>query len=128
MKSLEKLFTNDNEQKELITKISALCGLKQDIIKSVWQYTFFSVYLSLLEQKQKGINEVPIPYIGKLVLRFPDEKIREFDPERKELEPFFIMNQNFKDVIKNLRAGNDIGLVEFFKENFINKIVEQIIE
>ena len=115
MKSIEKLFISDSEQKELITKISALCGLKQDIIKQVWMFTFFSTYLSLLEQRDKGITEIKLPYFGKIMLKFEDDN---------SFESFLCMNQNVKDVIKNLRNGNDTGLIQFFTETFINRVID----
>lgn len=118
MKSIEKLFSSDIDQRELITKISALCGLKQDIVKQVWQYTFFSIYISLLEQKDKKINEIKLPYVGKIMLRWDDEG--------KEFEQFLLMDPSFRDIVNKLKKGEDTGLVQFFQENFINKIVDNI--
>ena len=120
MKNVEKLFVQDAEQKELITKISALCGLKQDIIKQVWQYTFFNIYLNLLEQKDKNISEIKLPHIGKIMLRFKEGE--------QDFDKFILLDQNFQEIIKNLRAGNDTGLVQFFQENFINKVIDNISE
>jgi len=120
MKNIEKLFISDAEQKELITKISALCGLKQDIIKQVWMYTFFNSYLSLLEQKDKNVNEIKLPFIGKVMLRFNEENA--------DCESFLCLDHNVKEIIKNLRTGNDTGLVQFFQENFINKVISNIVE
>jgi len=118
MKNIEKIFVQDADQKELITKISALCGLKQDIIKQVWQYTFFSTYLSLLEQKDKKTCEMKIPYIGKIMLRFNEDN--------NDFEQFLLIDSNVKEVIKNLRNGYDTGLVQFFQENFINKVIDNL--
>ena len=118
MKNIDKLFTSDGEQKEMITKISALCGLKKDIIQQVWQYTFFSTYLSILEQRDKNINEIKIPYLGKIMLRFNDSD--------NSFEQFLLIDPSFKEMIKNLRSGNDNGLVNFFQENFINKVIDHI--
>jgi hypothetical protein len=125
MKLTNKLFQEDSEQKELIQKISALCGLKKDIIKQVWQYTFFQIYLNLLEEKenkrnQKSYNMINLPYIGKVVLRNNNQD--------KELETFFILNQDFKNVIKNIQNGDETGLIQFFQENFINKTIDNIVE
>jgi hypothetical protein len=124
MKLTNKLFLEDSEQKELIQKISALCGLKKDIIKQVWQYTFFQIYLNLLEEKedkknQRTYNIITIPYIGKIILR---------NNQDKELEPFMILNQEFKNVIKNIQNGDETGLIQFFQENFINKTIGNIVE
>jgi hypothetical protein len=124
MKLTKKLFQEDSEQKELIQKISALCGLKKDIIKQVWQYTFFQIYLNLLEEKenkhnQKSYNIIQIPYIGKIIIRLNQEK---------ELEPFIIMNPDFKGMLKNIQDGDETGLIQFFQENFINKTIDNIVE
>ena len=104
----------------MITKISALCGLKQDIIRQVWQYTFFSTYLSLLEQRDKNIAEVKLPYIGKIMLRFKEGET--------EFDKFILVDRNVQEIIKNIRAGNDTGLVQFFQESFVNKVIDNITE
>ena len=117
---IEKLFKHDAEEKELISKISALCGLKQDIIKQVWQYTFFSTYISLLEQKDRPISEIKIPYLGKIMLRF-----KENEPE---FERFLLIEEEVQEIIKNIRNGDDTELVQFFQENFINKVLNNILE
>jgi len=83
-------------------------------------YTFFNNYLSLLEQKDKNMAEIKIPYIGRIMLRF-----KEGEPD---LEPFILLDSNVKDIIKNLRTGNDTGMVQFFQENFINKVVNNIVD
>lgn len=119
MKNIDKIFVQDSEQKELIQNISALCGLKQDIIKQVWQYTFFSIYLSLLEQKDKNISEIKIPYLGKILLKFNDENL--------DFEKFLLVDSNVQEMIKKIRAGNDTGMVQYFQENFISKVIDNIV-
>jgi hypothetical protein len=118
---MDKLFIEDSEQKELLQKISALCGLKKDIIKQVWQYTFFQVYLNLLEEKDAPYNIVSIPYIGKMMVRPNKEKNGEFDP-------LFIFNEGFKSVYKNIKNGDETGLIQYFQENFINKTLDNIVD
>ena len=117
MKTIDKLFVMDNEQKELIQKISALCGIKQDIIKQVWQYTIFNLLLQLLENKDKTLNTIQIPFFGKVVVR-PDQEVKG------EFEAFLALNPNFRETIKTIKAGNETGLIAFFQENFINKILD----
>jgi hypothetical protein len=117
MKYIEKLFTEDSEQKEFLKKISSLCGLKKDIITQVWQYTFFQVYLDLLENKDKPYNEILLPYIGRLLIR---------PRENKDMDIMFAMNDNFSKVYKNIKNGDETGLIQFFQENFINKVIDNI--
>jgi len=121
MKSIDKLFIMDSEQKELIQKISALCGIKQDIIKQVWQFTIFNVLLQLLEDKDKNFNILQIPFFGKILLK-PD-------PEKKgSFESFLALNPNFKEIISSVKSGNETGLISFFQENFINKVLDNFVE
>ena len=121
MKTIDRLFVIDGEQKELIQKISALCGIKQDIIKQVWQYTVFNVLLQLLEDKNKNFNTLQIPFFGKILLK-PDT-------ERKgDFESFLALNPNFKETIKAIKTGNETGLIAFFQENFINKVLDNFVE
>ena len=111
----------DSEQKELIQKISALCGIKQDIIKQVWQFTIFSILLQLLEEKNKDFNVLQIPFFGKILMK-PDEE------KKGEFESFLALNSNFKDIIKSVKSGNETGLIAFFQENFINKVLDNFID
>jgi len=115
---IEKLFLHDIDQKELITKISALCGVRTDIIKQVWMYTFFNSYISLLEQRDKHFAEIKIPYFGKVMIRFKEDG--------GKFDQFISIDPHVEEIINNLRKGNDTGMVQFFKDNFVNKAIDFI--
>ena len=116
----EKLFVNCADEKELIAKISAICGIKQDVIRTVWTHTFFNTYLSILEQREKKLVEIKLPFMGKIMLRFNEEN--------DDFEQFLLIDPNVRDIIKSLRTGNDTGLVSYFKEHFINRTIDVIKE
>ena len=103
----------------MITKISSLCGIRQDTIKEIWQYTIFTMLLDIMEKKDAGHHTAVIPFLGKFLIKPSTE-----DPSG--IDSFFIMNPELKDNIRKIRAGMETGLVSFFEENFVNKMVENI--
>jgi hypothetical protein len=115
----EKLFTISAEEKQLLQKISSLCGVKQEIIKEIWQFTLFNSFLDLLENKDKNYNILSIPFLGKLLIK-PDKE------NPGELENFLILNEETKSIIKKIKNGYETDLIQYFQENFINKVLENI--
>jgi len=108
-----KLFTLDSDQKQLLLDISALCGIKQELVVDVWQYTLFTIFLKILENKDKKVNIIKIPYLGNALLKETDEGF----------ETFFSVNQNFIDIVKKIKKGDDSGLVEYFQQEFLEKLL-----
>jgi hypothetical protein len=115
----EKLFTVSSDEKQLLQKISSLCGVKQEIIKEIWQFTLFNSFLELLENKDKNYNIISIPFLGKILIK-PDKE----NPE--EYENFFIINEDTKSIIKKIKNGQETELIQYFQNNFINKVLENI--
>jgi agmatine/peptidylarginine deiminase len=115
----EKLFTISVEEKNLLQKISSLCGIKQDIIKEIWQYTFFNTFLDVLEKKNNNYNIIPVPFLGKIIIK-PDKEVPG------EYENFFILNEDTKSLIRKIKKGSETELIQYFQENFINKVLENI--
>lgn len=116
-----KLFQERKEEKELIQKVSSLCGLKQDIIRQVWMYTFFNIYLSMLENSDKNYQTINIPYIASLLIK-PDTENNE------DLTAFVALSDDLKKIMKDIKNKNETTLVKFFQEHFINKTLENSME
>lgn len=108
-----------SDEKMLLQKISSLCGIKQEIIKEIWQFTFFNSFLELLEKKDDNYNILQIPFIGKILIK-PDKS------HPGEFENFFIFNEETKSIIKKIKSGNETELIQYFQENFISKILDNI--
>jgi hypothetical protein len=117
----EKLFTISSDEKQLLQKISSLCGVKQEIIKEIWQFTLFSSFLEILENKDKNYNIISIPFLGKILIK-PDKE------KPGELENFFILNEDTKSIIKKIKNGYETELIQYFQDNFINRVLENIDE
>lgn len=117
----QRLFQERREEKELIQKVSSLCGLKQDIIRQVWAYTFFNIYLSVLENSDKNSHVITIPYIANMLVR-PD-------PDNKdEYVAFTSLSDDLKKIMKDIRNKNETGLIRFFQDNFVNKALDNVTE
>jgi hypothetical protein len=115
----DKLFASSSEEKQLLQKISSLCGVKQEIIKEVWQYSLFSAFLDILENKDANYNIISVPFLGKILIRPDKERPDEF-------ETFFSFNEETKNTIKKIKSGQETELIQYFQENFINKVLENI--
>lgn len=115
-----ELFDLDKDQKDLATKIASQCGCKAETIRNVWYYTLYTQYLDILENKGP-YNVITIPMIGKCLVKPSHENPHEMDE-------FFIFNEGFKNFMKDVIAGRDEKLVDFFDEHFIDKTVDNIIE
>jgi hypothetical protein len=115
----EKLFTISADEKQLLQRISSLCGVKQEIIKEIWQFTLFSSFLEILEEKDKSYNFVTIPFFGKIMIKPDPENPGEF-------QNFIHLNEETKSIIKKIKNGNETELIHYFQENFINKVLSNI--
>ena len=49
-------FVLTNEEKELLTDISSLLGVKQDTIKQVWEFTIFAWLLKFEDNPEKFLS------------------------------------------------------------------------
>lgn len=114
---MSELFSLTPEDKVLLQKISSLCGVKQDIIKEVWQFTLFNAYLDILENKDNSYHTISVPFLGKIMVK-PNKQ----DPS--ELENFVALSENTKSMIRKIKLGAETQLVSFFDENFIKKSLE----
>jgi hypothetical protein len=115
MKSGQQLFELTSDQKKLISEISTLCGVKQDIVRVVWQYTIFVNYLHLIEDVEKPYSRIQIPLIGSILVKHNKDG---------ELDLFPLISDQLKDVISKTKKGQDAGLIEYFQREFIDKIVD----
>ena len=116
-----KLFQERKEEKELIQKVSSLCGLKQDIIRQVWMYTFFNIYLSILENSDKNVHVITIPYLANMLVK-PDTENKD------DFTAFVSLSDDMKKALKDIKNKNETNLVKFFQEHFINKTLENVME
>jgi hypothetical protein len=51
-----------------------------------------------------------------------------FKENEPEFERFLLIEEEVQEIIKNIRNGDDTELVQFFQENFINKVLNNILE
>jgi hypothetical protein len=122
----DTIFNFDSEQKKLINDISSLCGIKQDTVKQIWMYTLFTSYLKLLEEKDRSINTIEIPFIGTIVIKFDKEK-KQFaiEPESRAPWVHIHLKDELKDMVAKIKMGDETDLVKYFQDNFINKVIDQ---
>jgi hypothetical protein len=64
---------------------------------------------------------ISIPYLGKIMLRPSKEDDKTFDQ-------FLLLTDNFKTILHNVKNGDETGLIQFFQENFINRVIDNIVE
>jgi len=111
-------FEISSEQKKIIQDISSLCGVKQETVSQVWKYTLLMNYLSLLENRSSKNHVVQIPFIGKIWVHEGESDL--------QIQPYF--TEQFADMIRRVKSGDDTRLVKYFEEEFIDPVLTEIEE
>ncbi len=119
---MEKLVL-DKDTKELLKDISSLFGVKEDIIKDVWEYTLIT-WLLKLSDSNANLKRIKIPYIGSVGLRFLGEKIGD-EKIDADYDAFLALNENFKDVLKTIKNNGSEELTQLIQQK-IKRLASQI--
>lgn len=114
-----KLFENSKEQKDLLDRVSSLCGIKRSSVQKVWEYTIYALLMQIYENKEAAYNVLPVPFVGKILLKESKENPKEYDT--------FLMVYDFlKEEIKKVKDDDARDLISFFDEAFLSKTVNDL--
>jgi hypothetical protein len=113
------LFDLSSDQKKLISDISTLCGVKQETVTLVWQYTLLVNYLRLLEEKDKSYSKIQIPLLGSVLIKHNSDGSTDVFPLISEL---------LKETIVKIKKGDDNSIVRYVQTEFLDKITNALDE
>ena len=115
----KKILKLDKEQKDFLQKVSSYCGLDRSSTQTVWEYTIFTLLMSIAENQDSPYNVLQIPYMGKILFKESKENPNEYDT-------FLALNDNIKDLAKKAKKGDLKDLIEYYSEKFIKGTVKGI--
>lgn len=117
----QKLFELDKEQKDLLQRVAADTGLRRSSIQKVWEYTIYALLMSIAENSDSTYNVIPVPHIGKILLKESKENEGEYDT-------FLMVFDSLKDQIKKIKKGDLRDLISYYDENFIDCTINEILK
>jgi hypothetical protein len=120
-----KTFDMDSDTKQMLQEISATFGVKNEIIKEVWEYTIFTVLLKIAENPDKR-QQINIPFLGHMLLKDNGIKQDENNNTYRDIEPLVALSENFKNLYVKACRGQFDELSEYLEENYIKPVLDEI--
>lgn len=119
-----KLFSLDSDSKETLQLISSAMGTKQDIVKSAWEYTVFSMLMKIAD-KDEGPIRLTIPYIGNICIINKGTKTKD-NKALPDLEAWLSLSDGFKELYQKCRNGFYGELSDYMDQNYIDKVIDNL--
>jgi hypothetical protein len=120
-----KTFEMDSDTKQMLQEISATFGVKNEIIKEVWEYTIFTILLKISEDPEKR-QSINIPYLGHMLLEDNGIVQDENGNAYHDIEPLVALSENFKNLYMKVCRGRFDDLSEYLEENYIKPVLEEV--
>lgn len=112
---MNKIFLNKNS-KEMLDDISALLGVKSDIVKAVWEFTLISWLLKYSESDSK-VKQITVPYLGTIGIRYNGESIsNDNDNISGEFDVYVALSENFKSLLHSVEINSSKEISEMLQE------------
>lgn len=115
----------DADTKQMLQEISATFGVKNEIVKEVWEFTLFTILLKVAENPEKRQN-ISIPYLGHMLLRDNGIKQNDDGVAYHDIEPLICLSENFKNLYIKACKGQFGELSEYLEEVYIKPVIDEI--
>lgn len=120
-----KSFDLDADTKQMLQEISATFGVKNEIVKEVWEFTLFTILLKIAGNPDKR-QRINIPYLGHLLLRDEGIKQDEDGNAYHDISTLIALSDNFKNLYTKVCKGQFDELSEYLDENYIKPVLDEI--
>ena len=100
-------------------------GVKNEIVREVWEFTIFTILLKIAENPDKR-QSITIPYFGHVLLRDNGIKQDEDGTAYHDIEPLTALSENFKNLYIKTCKGQFAELSEYLEENYIKPVLDEI--
>ena len=120
-----KNFELDADTKQMLQEISATFGVKNEIVREVWEYTIFTILLKISEN-QKSCQSINIPFLGHMLLKDNGITQDKDGNAYHDIEPIVALSENFKNLYIKACKGKFDELSEYIEENYIKPVLEEI--
>lgn len=107
--------------------VCSLFGVKQSIVKQIWDYTLFSWFMKLSGQ-EGPVRKIEIPYIGTLSVSVKDEEEDANGNLITNTESSIELNPEFSKMLGQIDAEAETELSEFIEEQYIKPVTENVID
>ena len=120
MKELE--YTKDT--KELLQEISALFGLRPDVVKQVWEATLIALFLKMTENPEAE-HELQVPFIGKLFVKYKNSYSKDNNCFTTVDSKMFL-DEEFKNIVGDVYFQGNAPLIDYIQNTLIKNTIENI--
>ena len=118
-----------NDSKIMLQRIAATLGIKEEIVREVWEFTLFTMLLDVagdVEKNPDGFQVIEIPYFGKIRLKDNGIITDENGEAYHDIQPLVAMSDTFKKLYSKVCKGQYSELSEFLEENYIKPVIQEI--
>lgn len=115
------LLKLSEDTKNIILEVSALSGISQNVIKEVFEYMLVNWAIKVTDNPNSYAS-LDIPYLGKVHVRYKDDKVSETGELYTEVDAYVDIDDNFKNLVGTL---HDEGRTELV--SMMMKKIEQAI-
>lgn len=110
------------KSKELLQEVSALFGVRADVVKQIWDYTIVTLFLKMAENPEKE-HVLQIPMIGELVIKYKNSYyIKDGTVPITEVESKLRLDDEFKNLIGDIYFQGNSPIIQFIQDNLTNTI------
>lgn len=115
----------DKNSKDMVNDISTLLGVKNDIVRTVWEFTLLACLLKYSKSENK-VKQLSIPYIGTLGIRYNGDSVENTSEKLTgDFDVFVALNDDFKKMLHSIEIGSTTEIINLL-QNDIKKIASQI--
>lgn len=120
-----KLFEYDKDTKDIVLDISALFGVKSEVVKQVWEMTVLAMLLKTSDFEDCKSVRLKIPFIGSMFLRDKGSVI-ENGKCTPDIECFVSLDENFKQLFDRARYNDFDNLSDYVQDKYLSDIIDKI--
>lgn len=115
------LLKISDETKNVISEVSALSGISQNLVKEVFEYMLINWAIKIVDNPDKFAT-LEVPYLGSISVKYAGDKVLPTGELYTEVESFSDINDTFRSLIGTL---HDEGRTELIP--LLSKKIEQAI-
>lgn len=115
------LLKISEETKNVISEVSALSGISQNLVKEVFEYMLINWAIKIVDNPEKFAT-LEVPYLGSISVKYAGDKVLPTGELYTEVESFSDINDTFRTLIGTL---HDEGRTELIP--LLSKKIEQAI-
>ena len=110
---------------DIVLDISALFGVKSEVVKQVWEMTVLALLLKTSDFEDSKNVRLKIPFIGNMLLR-DNGSVIENGKCTPDIECFMCLDENFKQLFDRARYNDFDNLSDYVQDKYLSDIIDKI--